>query len=115
MAREFQLFARGEDTKARQSFIFCGLLNEDSFRKIHLARDGQHGVIGEAIAVSNDRERIAFEARGGENVKGVVAAFHGDCHRREQTAGQSDALELLDGPFVNDITCIRGGFAPDPL
>ncbi len=78
MARELQLFARGEDTQARQRSIFGGFLNEDGFRKIHLARDSKHRVIGETIAVGNDRERIALKARGGEHVQGVEAAFHAD-------------------------------------
>jgi hypothetical protein len=30
-----------------------------------------------------------------------------------EALGESDVLELGDGPFVNDITCIQGGFGLD--
>src|SRR6266849_4899090 len=101
MARELQLFAGGENAQARQRLIFGGLLNEDGFGKIHLARDGEHSVIRKAIAISNDRERIAFEARGGEHVKGVEAAFHGDlsstranCWATQMRSGRATVLSL---------------------
>jgi hypothetical protein len=51
-------------------------LHEDGFGEIHLARDGEHHVVGETVAIGDDRERITFEASCGENVERVEAAFH---------------------------------------
>src|SRR4029077_3422197 len=115
MAGQLQLFTRRENAQARQCLIFGGLLNEDGFRKIHFARNGEHGVIGETIAVGNNRERIAFKARGGEHVKGVEAAFHGDlsstrasCWASQMRSSCATVLSLMILPvFRVDLGSIR--------
>ncbi len=76
MAGEFEFFARCEDSQASERVIFGRLLHEDSFGKIHFASDGEHGVVGEAIAVGDDRERVALKTSGGKNIERVEAAFH---------------------------------------
>src|SRR5882724_3021204 len=77
VARELEFFFRGEDAQARERFLFGWLLDEDRLREIHFARDGEHFIVGEAVAVGDHRERISFEARVRENIKRVKAVFHG--------------------------------------
>jgi hypothetical protein len=77
MARQLQLLSSGKNAQARQSPFVGGLLHEDGFREIHFASDRLHFVLREAVAVGDDRERIALEAPGGENVDGIKTMFHG--------------------------------------
>ena len=65
-----------KNAQAGQRAIVSGFLHENGFGKIHLARDVLHGVVRKAVAVGDDRQRIAFEAIGGENVQRVEAMFH---------------------------------------
>ena len=67
-----------ENAQTSQRVVFGGFLHEDGFREIHFAGDGEHLVVGESVAVGDDRERVAFKARGCENVERVEAAFHSD-------------------------------------
>src|SRR5580700_491960 len=76
VAGKFQLFARSEDAQAGQCTFIGRFLNEDRFGEIHFARDGLHLIVRKAVAVSEDRERIALESRGGENVESVKTVFH---------------------------------------
>ena len=62
--------------KASQGAFVGWLLHEDAFGEIHLAGDGLHLIVREAIAVGENGERVAFKARGGENVERVEAMFH---------------------------------------
>ena len=78
MPGELQLFLCGEDAQTSQRLFFRGFLHKDGFREIHLAGDVQHLFKGEAISIGDDRERVAFEAGGGENVERVEAMFHGN-------------------------------------
>src|SRR5260221_13864873 len=77
MAGQRQFFAGREDAKPRQSRVLGRLLNENRFRQIHFARDGQHCVAAEAVAVRDYSQRIAFKACGGENVESMKTMFHG--------------------------------------
>jgi hypothetical protein len=51
-------------------------LHENGFGEIHLACDGLHRVGRKTVTVSYNREGIALEAIGSENVQSVKAAFH---------------------------------------
>ena len=77
MAGEFQFFSRGEDAKASQGALISRLLHENRFGKIHFASDGLHLVVREAVAIGENGEWIAFEARIRENVESVETMFHG--------------------------------------
>ena len=76
MAGQLEFFFRGEDAQTRQRAIVGGLLHENSFRKVHLAGDGQHLIVRKTVAIGDDGEGIALKARGGENVHGVEAMIH---------------------------------------
>jgi hypothetical protein len=84
-------------------------LNEDRFREIHFARDGLHLIVRKAVAVSEDRDGIALESRGGENVESVKTVFHWILSRGRSGFGKSDSLKLDDGPFVGDVSGIACG------
>jgi hypothetical protein len=99
-----------KDAQARESFFFGRLLHKDRFRKIHFTRDGLHLVIGEAIPIRENREGIAFEARGGKNVKSEETMVHGWWLFAARASENSDALELGDGPFVGDVSGVESGF-----
>ena len=76
MARERQ-FARGsKNAQTSQRAIIRGPLDENRFGKIHLARDGLHFRGGNAVAISDDRQRISREGFGGENIERVQSAIH---------------------------------------
>ena len=76
MARERQLARGSENAQASQRAIVRGPLNENRFGKIHLARDGLHFRGGNAVAISDDRQRISREGFGGENIERVQSAIH---------------------------------------
>ena len=76
MARERQFARGGEDTQARERAIIRRPLDENSFGKIHFARDGLHFRGGNAVAVRDDRERIPREGPRGENIERVESAIH---------------------------------------
>ena len=63
--------------QARERAIIGGPLDENGFRKIHLARDGLHFCGGNAIAIGDDSQRISSEALGRENIERVESAVHG--------------------------------------
>ena len=77
MPGQLQLFFRGENAQTGQGLSFRRLLHKDRLRKIHFARDDEHLVVREFVAVGKYGERVAFETVVGENVKGVEAVFHG--------------------------------------
>src|ERR1700739_3451131 len=77
MSGELQLFLRGENTQARQCTIVSRLLYEDRFCKIHLASDRLHRILRKSISIGEDRKRIAFEARIGENIESIKTVTHG--------------------------------------
>ena len=76
MAGELQLLLRGEDAEASERAIVSRFLDEDCFGVIHFARNDLHLIVGEAVAVGENGERIAFEAIGGEDVECKVAVLH---------------------------------------
>ena len=78
MAGELQFFLRRENAQTSERAVFGRFLNEDGLGEIHFARDGEHRVVGEAVTVGDDGERVAFKSSGGENVERVEAAFHRD-------------------------------------
>ena len=96
MPGEPEFFLRGEDAQARESFLFGRFLDEYRFRKIHFSRDGEHFVVGKAVAVGDNRQRISLKARVRKNIKCVKAVFHSwsqaaaraDCRFRCARAGQ---------------------------
>jgi hypothetical protein len=77
MPGEPQLFLCGEDAQAGQGFFFRRFLDENGLGEIHLARNGEHFVVGKLIAIGKNGERIALESRTGKNVECVEAMFHG--------------------------------------
>ncbi len=81
MPRKLQLFFRGEDAQSCEGLFIGGLLHEDRFREIHLARNRQHLVVREFVAVGENGKRVACKACGGEDIKRVVAALHGSDSR----------------------------------
>ncbi len=110
VAGKFQLFASGEDAQAGEGALVGRLLHEDRFGEIHLAGDGLHLIVGKAVAIGEDRERIAFEAGVGENVESVETVFHWVVSRGRSKVRKSDALELGDSPFVGDVSGVERGF-----
>jgi hypothetical protein len=76
MASEGQLLSGGEDAEAGQSTVVGRTLDENRFGQIHFPGNGLHLFGGQAVAVSDDRERIAGEGLGGENIESVETAFH---------------------------------------
>ncbi len=76
MAGQRQFARGGENAQASKRAIIRGPLDENSFRKIHLARDGLHFRGGNAVAIGDDRERISREGLGGENIERVESAIH---------------------------------------
>src|SRR5215472_16987489 len=113
MAGELELFASGENAEACECVVFGGLLDENGFGKIHLAGDRLHGVIREAVAIGDHRQRIALKSDGGEDVEGVETSFHEVELSRWKLARRSDALELGDRPFIGDIPCVQSGLGFD--
>src|SRR5437667_6054512 len=77
MSRKFQFFPRREDAQPCQRIVLCRFLHEHGFRKIHLTRDGLHGVVRQSITIGEHRQRIAFEACGGKNIERIVTVTHG--------------------------------------
>src|SRR5229473_2102155 len=69
MTGQLELFFCGEDSQPGERFFLCRFLNEDRLREIHFARDGEHLVVCESVAVGKHREGVAFEAVVGENVE----------------------------------------------
>ena len=76
MAGERELAGGGENAQTSERAIIRGPLDENGFRKIHLARDGLHFRGGNAVAVGDDRERVAGETFGGEDIERVESAIH---------------------------------------
>ena len=88
MSRKPQLFFRCENAQARECFLIRGLLHEDRLGKVHLAGNRQHLIVGELVAIGENGEWIAGKARGRENIKRVVAVFHGGDSRARSGAVQ---------------------------
>jgi hypothetical protein len=76
MTGERQLFPRREDTHVCGVVGIGGCAEEDRLGEIELARDGLHLRVAEIVRVPDDGERIAGEARVGEDVVGGELEWH---------------------------------------
>ena len=103
MSGERKLLRRGENAQAGERAIIGGTLDENRLRQIHFAGDGLHSLGGEAVAVGDDRERIAGKLLGGENVESVKTALHEVTPLDEIISGL-DAFELMERAFVLDVS-----------
>ena len=76
MAGDGQFAFGGKNAEACQSAIAGGFLHKYGLRKVHLLRNSLHQLRGQAVAIRDNRERIASERFVCENVELVEVPFH---------------------------------------
>jgi len=94
--REFA--ARSEDTNAIVSFGICNWQDESGLRQVGPAGDGCHLLVGKAISLQHDRDRISHQRRGRKGVYHAVSPVHHSLLIQEiQLPGKGCLVDVRSG------------------